>query len=96
MLFPPDRQHQVRTEITTRITAKRNLNPVRHRSYPRVVKRARHNSYPVKRKSHNGTRHTGPAVIRLANQTFIPPIPGKPQVTALQATEAYSGAGPMR
>jgi hypothetical protein len=32
------------------ITSRRNLSPARrHRSYPRVVKRARHNSYRVKR-----------------------------------------------
>lgn len=84
MLFPPDRQHRIRTEIIVRVTAKRNRNPVRHRSYPRVVKRARHNSYPVKRECHNGTRYSGAAVIRLANQTFTTLDPGKPLVTALQ------------
>jgi hypothetical protein len=86
MLFPPDRQHELRTEITTRITAKRNLNPVRHRSHPRVVKRARHNSYPVKRKGDKETRHTGPAVVRLANQTLTTPNTKKPQVRDLSAT----------
>lgn len=50
------------------ITRKRNLNPERrHRSYPRVVKRARHNSYRVKRPGDTGTRHTGPATIELVN-----------------------------
>ena len=56
-----------RTELVCEITAKRNLNPLRHRSYPRVIKRARHNSYLVKRNGDKGTRHTGPAAIRLAN-----------------------------
>jgi len=52
----------------TGITAKRHLNPVRkHRTYPRVVKRARHNSYRVKRRTDHGTRHELPATIRLAN-----------------------------
>jgi hypothetical protein len=50
------------------ITAKRNLNPQRrHRSYPRVIKRARHNSYRIKRPSDTGTRHSGPATIKLVN-----------------------------
>ena len=50
------------------ITRQRNLNPRRrHRSYPRVVKRARHNSYRVKRTGDRGIRHAGPPVIKLAN-----------------------------
>jgi hypothetical protein len=50
------------------ITSPRNLNPDRrHRSYPRVVRRARHNSYRVKRPGDTGTRHTGPPAIRLVN-----------------------------
>lgn len=52
------------------ITGRRHLNaPRRHRSYPRVIKRARHNSYRVKRPADTGTRHNGPAVVRLANLT---------------------------
>jgi hypothetical protein len=54
------------------ITAKRHLNPARKdRSYPRVVKRARHNSYRVKRRTDVGTRHNRPATIKLANA--LPP-----------------------
>jgi hypothetical protein len=50
------------------ITRTKNLNPERrHRTYPRVVKRARHNSYRVKRPGDTGTRHDGPATIKLAN-----------------------------
>jgi len=50
------------------ITRKRNLNPRRrHRSYPRVVKRGRHNSYRVKRPTDVGISHSGPAVIELVN-----------------------------
>jgi len=41
--------------------------PARHRSYPRVVKRARHNCYRVKKPADTGLRHGGPATIRLAN-----------------------------
>ena len=58
------------------ITRKKNLNPRRrHRSYPRVVKRCRHNSYRVKKPADHGTRHDGPPTIRLAN-------PAKTQATA--------------
>ena len=50
------------------ITSPRNLNPARrHRSYPRVVRRARHNSYRVKRPGDTGTRYHGPPTIRLVN-----------------------------
>lgn len=69
------------------ITARRNRNPIRHRSYPRVVKRRSHNHFPVKRRTDTGTRHTGPPVVRLANQSWITHPPDvKPQVTALQRT----------
>jgi hypothetical protein len=45
----------------TDITDRRNLSPARrHPSYPRVVKRALHNSYRVKRPGDTGTRHDGP------------------------------------
>jgi hypothetical protein len=49
------------------ITALRNLNPRRHRSYPRVIRRARHNSYRVKRPGDTGTRYHRPPTIRLVN-----------------------------
>ena len=50
------------------ITRKKNLNPRRrHRTYPRVVKRARHNSYRVRNPGDPGPRHGRPATIRLAN-----------------------------
>ncbi len=50
------------------MTRKKNLNPKRrHRTYPRVVKRARHNSYWVKKPGDIGIRHDGPPTIRLAN-----------------------------
>ncbi len=50
------------------LTAKRNVNAERRdRSYPRVVKRARHNHYRVK--TDTGTRHQGPPTIRIAKVT---------------------------
>jgi hypothetical protein len=50
------------------ITRQKNLNPPRRdRTYPRVVKRARHNSYRVKRPGDHGIRHDGPPAIRLVN-----------------------------
>jgi hypothetical protein len=46
----------------TDITRPKNLNPPRRdRTYPRVIKRARHNSYRVKKPGDHGTRHDGPA-----------------------------------
>jgi hypothetical protein len=50
------------------IARNRNLNPERrNRTYPRVVKRARHNSYRVKKPGDKGTRHDGPPAIVLVN-----------------------------
>ena len=50
------------------ITSPRNLNPVRrYRSCPRVVRRARHNSYRVKRPRDTGTRYHSPPTIKLVN-----------------------------
>jgi len=50
------------------ITRKTLLTPRRHHlTYTRVVKRARHNSYRVKRPGDHGTRHPGPATISLVN-----------------------------
>jgi hypothetical protein len=49
------------------ITGSKHLNKRRHRSYPRVVRRARHNSYRVKKPGDHGTRHDGPPTIQLAN-----------------------------
>ena len=57
------------------ITATRNLNQRRERTYPRVVKRGRHNSYRVKRPGDHGTRHSSPPTVRLVNLK-------KPQVAA--------------
>jgi hypothetical protein len=56
------------------ITRKKHLNPRRrHRTYPRVVKRARHNSYRVKRPGDHGIRHPGPATISLVNHRNLTP-----------------------
>jgi hypothetical protein len=49
------------------ITREDNLNTRRERSYPRVVKRGRHNHYRVKKPGDTGTRHDGPPTIHLAN-----------------------------
>jgi hypothetical protein len=53
--------------VTAGITDPKHLNKRRERSYPRVVKRARHNHYPVKKPGQHGTRHDGPAIIKLAS-----------------------------
>ena len=49
------------------ITDPKHLNKRRERSYPRVVKRARHNHYPVKKPGQHGTRHDAPPAIKLLN-----------------------------
>ena len=51
------------------ITDPKHLNKRRERSYPRVVKRARHNHYPVKKPGQHGTRHDAPPAIKLSNPT---------------------------
>lgn len=59
----------------TDITKRRHLNPKRRdRSYPRVVKRARHNHYRVKTTTDVGTRHNGPPTIRIAKVTRSTPL----------------------
>jgi hypothetical protein len=49
------------------ITHPQQLNKRRERSYPRVVKRARHNHYPVRKPGQHGTRHDAPPAIKLSN-----------------------------
>jgi hypothetical protein len=61
------------------ITSPRHLNKRRERTYPRVVKRGRHNAYRVKKPGDHGTRHHAPPTITLANPT-------KPQAEDLVKT----------
>jgi hypothetical protein len=56
------------------ITKRRNLNPKRERSYPRVVKRGRHNHYRVKTSTDVGTHHDGPPTIRIAKVAPAPTL----------------------
>jgi hypothetical protein len=66
--FPPEDSQRALARVMAGITRPRNLNPRRrHRTYPRVIKRARHSSYRVKRPGDRGTRHAAPPAIRLAN-----------------------------
>jgi len=53
--------------VTADITGRANLNKRRERTYPRVIKRGRHNSYRIKKPGDHGTRHHAPPTIRLAN-----------------------------
>ena len=55
------------SRVMADITDPRKLNTRRERSYPCVVKRARHNSYRVKKPGQHGTRHNAPATIKLVN-----------------------------
>jgi hypothetical protein len=63
--IPPEDWNGQLPALHTEIT--RRLNPPRrHRTCPRVVKRARHNSYRVKKHHEPASiRHPGPATIRL-------------------------------
>jgi hypothetical protein len=65
--FPPDQPGSPLEQVIADITAARNLNQRRERTCPRVVKRARHNSYRVKRPGDHGTRHSSPPALRLLN-----------------------------
>ncbi len=66
--FPPEQYEHILAALRADITRKCNLNPARrHRTYPRVVKRARHNSYRVKKASDQVVRHSRPPAIRPAN-----------------------------
>ena len=56
--FPAEHQERILAAVMADITRTKHLNPERrHRTYPRVIKRARHNSYRVKRPGDHGTRH---------------------------------------
>ena len=51
--------------VAAQLTAPGALNPPRReRSYPRVVKRIRHNQHRVKKTTDIGIRHAGPPVLR--------------------------------
>jgi len=66
--FPPEHRERTLATVMADITREKHLNPRRrHRTYPRVIKRAPHNSYRVKRPGDHGTRHPGPATISLVN-----------------------------
>jgi hypothetical protein len=66
-LFPPEQQEQRLGRVMAAITDPRKLNTKRERSYPRVIKRARHNSYRIKKPGQHGTRHNDPPTIKLCN-----------------------------
>ena len=47
--FPPEHQERILATVMAGITRTKHLSHERrHRAYPRVIKRARHNSYRVK------------------------------------------------
>lgn len=73
-LFPPDHRDRTLARIKTAITAGKHLTKRRHRSCPRVIKRGRHNSYPIKKPAHHPTRHHGPPTT-----TITTPTPQAPQ-----------------
>ncbi len=66
--FPPEAWDRALPFVLAEVT--RKVNPQRrHRSYPRAIKRARHNSYRVKKPGETGTRHPGPPTINIHTST---------------------------
>src|SRR5690348_829745 len=65
--FPPDQRRRILAQLTEDIPSRQNLNQRRERTYPRVVKRPRHNSYHVKKPGDRGRRHNAPPTITLVN-----------------------------
>jgi transposase IS4-like protein len=65
--FLPQQAEVLRTRAMAEMTRKRNLNPARHRSCPRVVKRWRTSRYKLKTPKDHAARHNGPPTIRLPN-----------------------------
>jgi hypothetical protein len=62
--FPPDRPSAAAAAVFAEILER--LNPQRRmRTCPRVIKRARHNSYRVKRLSDVAVTHTSPPTIKI-------------------------------
>ncbi|AEH11386.1 hypothetical protein FsymDg_4115 [Candidatus Protofrankia datiscae] len=64
-MFPPEDHTHALRETFTEITER--LNPVRlHRTYPRTIRRGRHNAYRVKSPTDTGTKHDQSPKIMLA------------------------------
>ena len=62
--FPPDHLPAITTAAFAEILER--LNPQRRmRTCPRVIKRARHNTYRVKRPGDAAVTHTSPPTIKL-------------------------------
>lgn len=62
--FPPDRLPAASAAVYAEML-ERLSPPRRMRTCPRVIKRARHNSYRVKRPGDTSTTHPGPPTIKL-------------------------------
>ena len=65
--FSPLIAPRILDRVAEDITSRQNLNQRRERTYPRVVKRPRHNSYHVKKPGDRGQRHNAPPTITLVN-----------------------------
>jgi hypothetical protein len=88
----PEQPERLLAAVMADITSPRNLNSAgRHRSCPRVVRRVRHNSYPVKKPGDTGTRHHGLPAIRLVNLRPQPAMINLGSV-ALMKGVAYASA----
>ncbi len=62
--FPPEHLYVIFVRVFTEMLDRLNPEP-RMRTCPRVVKRARHNSYRVKRRTDVSVTHASPPTIQL-------------------------------
>src|SRR5215471_18046052 len=62
--FPPEHRKRALTEAIAEINERRTKGR-RNRTTPRVIRRARHNCYIVKKPHHRGTVHHRPPTIHL-------------------------------
>jgi len=95
-LFPPDHRDRILRRVQADITRPGKLNTRRHRSYPRVIRRARHNSYPVRKPGQHGTRYDAPPTIRLARTTDAATVSPRPTIPTGRSGMAPPRNGPAR
>jgi hypothetical protein len=58
---PAEHSQHLLAQVKADITSSRHLNPARrHRTWPRAIKRGRHNAYRVRKPGDTNIRHDGP------------------------------------
>ncbi|WP_239342526.1 hypothetical protein [Frankia sp. CiP3] len=92
-LFPLDHREKILARVQADITRPDTLNVRRHRSYPRVVRRACHHHYTVKKPGQHGIRYDRPPTVRLTRTAAAPTVaaPRSHVVTPPAARRATAG-----